>query len=75
LSCLFLFVSKWPRIKPSTLLVDLVSSVLLGFVWLVFLVLYHASPGAIEVVLTLCIAYLIEALANPFLKKQSAQKV
>jgi hypothetical protein len=74
LSCLFLFVHRWPRTKQPSLLSDLVSSVILGAFWVVFLILSHASPGAIEVVLTFCVAYLIEALVSPFWSKRSAQK-
>jgi hypothetical protein len=49
--------------QPS-LLADFGSTVLLGAIWIVLLILSHASPGAIEVVLTFCVAYLIETLAS-----------
>ena len=75
LPCLFLFVPKWPRTQQPSLLAVLVSSVLLGAFWMVFLILSHALPGAIEVALTLCIAYLVEALVSPFWSKRVLKKV
>jgi hypothetical protein len=50
------------------------SSVLLGAFWIVFLIVSHASPGAIELVLTLFFAWVIEALVRPFWTKRGAQK-
>jgi hypothetical protein len=74
LSCLFLFVPRWPWIKQPSLLADLGSSVLLGAFWIVSLIVTHASPAAIEVVLTLFSAYVIEALVRPFWTGRGAKK-
>jgi hypothetical protein len=71
LSCLYLFIHRFSRIKPS-LRADLVISLLLAAVWIVFLTLSHASPGAIEVVCAFCFAYVIEALVNLIWRRRAA---
>jgi Ca2+/Na+ antiporter len=63
LSCLYLFIHRFSRTKPS-LRADLTISLLLAAVWIVFLIRSHASAGAIDVVLAFCLAYVIEALIN-----------
>jgi hypothetical protein len=63
LSCVYLFIHRFSRTKPS-LRADLSISLLLATVWIALLIRSHASAGAIEVVCAFCLAYLIEALVN-----------
>jgi hypothetical protein len=63
LSCVYLFIHRFSRTKPS-LRADLTISLLLATVWIALLIWSHASAGAIEVVCAFCLAYLIEALVN-----------
>jgi hypothetical protein len=73
LSCLYLFIHWFSRVKPS-LRADLAISLLVGVGWIVFLVLSHASPGAIEVVCAFCFAYVIEALVNLIWRRRATNK-
>jgi len=73
LSCLYLFIHRFSGIKPS-LRADLASSLLLGAAWMAFLILSHASAGAIELVCAFCFAYLIEALVNLIWRRGAANE-
>ena len=53
---------------------DFAITLLLGAAWLAFLILSHASPGAIEVVFAFCFAYAIESLVDLILKSRGPSK-
>ena len=68
-----LFVHRMRKTKPSAA-ADFAISLLLGAAWLTFLILSHASPGAVEVAFAFCFAYVVEVLVNLFLKSHGTNK-
>jgi hypothetical protein len=73
LAGLNLFVHRMRKTKPSVA-ADFAISLLLGAAWLAFLILFHASPGAVEVAFAFCFAYVIELLVDLFLKSRGTNK-
>ena len=73
LAALNLFVHRFRKTKPSVA-ADFAITLLLGAAWLAFLILSHASPGAIEVVFAFCFAYAIESLVDLILKSRGPSK-
>jgi hypothetical protein len=68
-----LFVHRLRKTKPSVR-ADFAISLLLGAAWLVFLILSHASPGAVEVAFAFGLAYAVESLVDIILKSRGARK-
>lgn len=68
-----LFVHRLRKTKPSVR-ADFAISLLLGAAWLAFLILSHASPGAVQVAFAFGFAYAVESLVDIVLKSRGARK-
>ena len=64
LLCSRLFLRVFRKNKSSAWPADLLFSVLLGVGCLIFLILSHASQGAIEVIAAVVLAYVIDDLVG-----------
>jgi hypothetical protein len=73
MASLNLFVHRLRKTKPS-IAADFALSLLLGAAWLVFLILSHASPGAVEVAFAFFFAYAIESLVDIILKSRGSSR-
>jgi predicted neutral ceramidase superfamily lipid hydrolase len=73
LAGLNLFAHRLRKTKPSVR-ADFAISLLLGAAWLVFLILSHASPGAVEVAFAFCFAYAIESVVDIILNSRGSSK-
>ena len=72
LGCLYRLLF-WKR-KMSSGLRGLIESILLGVVWMVFLVLFHASPVIIEVVAAISLGLVLEALLSLMWARRAASE-
>ena len=62
LLCCRRFLHAFSKDHRSSLLIDLVSSILLGVAWMVFLILSRASQGVIELLAAFLLAYMMDDL-------------
>jgi hypothetical protein len=70
---LIFFVHRMRKAKPSVA-ADFAISLLLGAAWLAFLILSHASPGAVELAFAFCFAWAVESLVDILLKSRGTSK-
>ena len=69
LFCCRRFLHVFSKNHPSLWLADLISSIVLGVGWMIFLVLSHASQGAIELVGAFLLAYVMDDLFDRVWKR------
>lgn len=62
LFCCRRFLHAFRKNHPSSWLVDLIWTILLGVAWMIFLILSHASQGAIELVAAFLFAFMMDDL-------------
>jgi hypothetical protein len=69
LFCYRRFLHVFSQNHPSFWLADLISSIVIGVGWMIFLVLSHASQGAIELVCAFLLAYVMDDLFDQVWKR------
>jgi len=63
-ACLNLLIQRYRRNGRSFSPADFGVAIILGVVWTIFLILSHASQGAIEVVFAISLGYVIQEVVN-----------